>query len=260
MKKIISILSLFISIVSFSQKIKVLNFGTFHMDGTSDARKIEFDAESKQSKNETMKIAKMISKFRPTVICVEVEPSENEKLNLDYSQFLNTPNFKSNYNSEISLIAYEVGKLCGVKKLYGIDEQKVRDYNYNIGNELKNQVDSLTYKHIYNKTILELDKIDKLSTIDKLKWYNSKKGYDTLININADVLNYVSTRYKSEGADEASIFYHRNLIIFSNLNQIPLKNTDRVFIIMGGAHAAFLNDFFSRSPKYQSVNVLEYLK
>jgi len=50
------------------------------------------------------------------------------------------------------------------------------------------------------------------------------------------------------------------LRIYSNLNQIPVSKNDRIFIIMGGAHTAFLNEFMKRSPKYELVDVSKYLK
>jgi hypothetical protein len=62
-----------------------------------------------------------------------------------------------------------------------------------------------------------------------------------------------------EGADNAAIFYHRNMKIYSNLNRINMDKDDRVFILMGGAHTAFLREFIKRSPKFEMVNTLEYL-
>ena len=42
----------------------------------------------------------------------------------------------------IALIAYEVGKMSGVKKIYGIDEQATAPYNYNIEMRLENRVNT----------------------------------------------------------------------------------------------------------------------
>jgi len=89
---------------------------------------------------------------------------------------------------------------------------------------------------------------------------NHPQYLESLININADLLTYISTKGKSEGADEAAKFYHRNLVMFSNLNQIQVTSTDRIFILMGGTHTAFFQDFLKRSPKFNLVNVFDYLK
>ena len=57
---------------------------------------------------------------------------------------------------------------------------------------------------------------------------------------------------KSEGADAAAKFYHRNLVMFSNLNQIPMTKDDRIFILMGGTHTAF---FYGFLKEVQNLNL-----
>ncbi|MDR2229993.1 MAG: DUF5694 domain-containing protein [Flavobacteriaceae bacterium] len=260
MKKCILILGIFICANWSAQKVKVLNFATFHMVYTPDKHKVEFDQNDEKSKSETYEVAKMLAQFKPTIICVEIVPERNEELNNDYSSFLKDKAYKTKIGGEVALIAYEVGKISGVKKIYGIDEQATAAYNYNIGNELKNQVDSLTSKNYVKGLYKEFAAMEKLSTLDKLKTFNSKESLEKFININADILIYNSTKGNFEGADEASKFYRRNLRIFSNLNQIPVTKDDRIFIIMGATHTAFLSEFMKRSPKYELVNTADYLK
>lgn len=74
---------------------------------------------------------------------------------------------------------------------------------------------------------------------------------ESLININADLLTYISSKGNAEGADEAAKFYHRNLVMFSNLNQIPVDKNDRIFILMGAGHTAFLW-IFEKEPEIQN--------
>ena len=260
MRKIFLIFGIFICSQIFGQKIEVLNFATFHMQYTPDANKVEFDQYDKKNKVETYEIAKKLAKFKPTVILVEVVPNKNEVLQNDYQNFLKSKDYKTKFGGEIALIAYEIGKIAGVKKIYGIDEQETAAYNYNIGNELKNQVDSLTSKYYLKSVIAKFKELEKKSTLEKLKFYNTREGLDIFFNANADILTYNSTQGNFEGADEASKFYRRNLRIYSNINQIPLNVNDRVFIIMGASHSAFLDNFMKRSPKYKIVNTLDFLK
>jgi hypothetical protein len=105
----------------------------------------------------------------------------------------------------------------------------------------------------------EFSSIEALSTLDKLKLFNQQETLQKFINLNADILTYSSTKGNFEGADEASKFYRRNLRIFSNLNQIAVTEQDRILIISGAAHAAFLHEFIKRSPKYQLKETAEYL-
>ncbi|MGE8290068.1 MAG: DUF5694 domain-containing protein [Sphingobacterium sp.] len=244
----------------YAQKIEVLNFATFHMAYTPDAHKIKFNEKDDKNKKEAYKIAKMLAEFKPTIICVEVLPTKNEALNTDYGHFKKDKDYTAKFGGEIALIAYEVGKMAGVDKIYGIDEQETAAYNYNIGNELENQVDSITSKKYSASVFKEFMEAEKLSLLEKLKLFNRKATFQKFINLNADILTHNSTKGNFEGADEASKFYRRNLRIFSNLNQIPVNDNDRIFIIMGATHSAFLDEFMQRSPKYQLVDVENYLK
>ena len=73
-------------------------------------------------------------------------------------------------------------------------------------------------------------------------------------------MTYVGTENGFEGADEAAKYYQRNLRIYSNLNRLLLEKDDRVFIISGGSHSAFLREFMRRDEKYEMVNTFDYLK
>ena len=51
-------------------KIKILNFGTFHMGETNDANKTEFDKNDKKNQLAIHEIATKLLLFQPTVIIV----------------------------------------------------------------------------------------------------------------------------------------------------------------------------------------------
>lgn len=70
------------------------------------------------------------------------------------------------------------------------------------------------------------------------------------------MLTYVSTKGKSDGADKAAKFYHRNLFMFSNSNQIQVTTDDRIIILMAGTNTAFFNDLLNRSLEYKAKMVL----
>jgi hypothetical protein len=244
-------------------KIKVLNFGTFHMGSTTDANSIPFDINDKKNQADAKAIAKLIAEFKPTIICVEVPREKNEELNKEYQKYLVNPSKVSTYSGEIGLVAFEVGRISKVARLEGIDYEM--SYNYNIGSEIVNSIDSTTLKKFYANPFVSMPELSTvnpatLSLLEKLKINNSQKYLDFLITINADLLTHIGTEKGYEGADEAAKFYKRNLRIYSNLNRIHATKDDRIFILSGGSHAAFLKEFMERSPKYELVNTLNYLK
>lgn len=245
-----------------SEKIKVLNFATFHMGSTSDAHSVDFDEKDKKNQDDAKKIAQMISNFKPTVICVEVSQNYGKELNEEYQKYLSNPANISSYYGEVGLVAFEVGRLNNINTLYGIDHKL--EYNYNINNDLVNKIDSLTYNSFKANPFASIPELnifeEDLSLIEKLTRMNHPKFLDFLIIANADMLAFVGSQEGFEGADEAAKYYQRNLRIYSNLNRIPMTKKDRVFILSGGSHTAFLNEFMERSPKYEVVNTTDYLK
>lgn len=244
------------------KKIPILNLGTFHMGETNDANKIEFDKNDNNNKLAINKIAIMLSKFKPTVIIVERPPEFDKKLQLEYNEYLSTPKMKFKNASEIELLAYELGRLSGTKRIYGIDHKM--NYNYNIGAEMVNSIDSLWHNKYYINPLKFYPQInitmDKLNLIDKLKLTNQNTYLNFLIEVNAEMLSHVGNEKGFEGADEATKYYQRNIRMYSNLNRINLTENDRVFILLGASHTAYFRDFISRSPKYKMVNTFDYLK
>lgn len=244
------------------RKIPVLNLGTFHFGYTSDAYTVEFDEYDKNNQKQAHDIAKNLADFKPTVILVEYPPEYNGKLLDTYNEYLTDPKMHFENPSEVELLAFEVGRLCGVKKIYGIDHKM--DYNFMIGSEMTNYIDSTEYNAFDRNPLSFFPEVqadmDSLNLLEKLKLKNHPRYLDFLIAVNADMLTHVGSDQGFEGADEAAKFYHRNLRMYSNLHRIDLNEDDRVFILMGAAHTAFFRDFLNRSTKYEMVNTFEYLK
>jgi len=244
----------------FEDAIPVLNVATFHMGETSDANSTEFDIQNSENKKEIQKVAKLLAEFKPTIIIIEALSKNDSLRKAEYLEYVKNPMKTFQNPDERELLAYEVGRLSGVKRIYGIDYKE--SYNYNVGNNIKNVVDKTTI----NKYWQLLDENEKknpeigIPFYDLFKLNNHPQYLESLININADLLTYISSKGNSEGADEAAKFYHRNLVMFSNLNQVSIDKNDRVFILMGGTHTAFFNDFLKRSPKFKLENTFDYLK
>jgi hypothetical protein len=232
------------------------------MGFTSDANKTEFDEEDKKNQQRVHAVAEKLSDFKPTVILVEQEPKYNEKIQKEYSNYVNNPDTVFEEPSEIELLAYELGRLSGTERIYGIDHKM--GYNYRIGQQIDNQIDPEWHDKYYKDPKSFYPSIDvnedSLSLSGKLKLMNQDRYLDFLITVNADMLTHAGTEDGYEGADEAAKYYQRNLRMYSNLNRINLDEDDRVFILMGASHTAFFRDFMSRDPKYKMVDTFKYLR
>lgn len=244
------------------EKIKVLNFGTFHMGFSTDLNQTEFDQNDKENKLAVHVIAKKLEAFKPTVIVVEREPKYNVQLQRNYSNYLKNPGKFIENPSEVELLAFELGRLSGTKQIYGIDHQM--SYNYLIAKEIENEIDSFFIPVFYAEPESYYPKInvneDSLDLLSKLKLTNEDEYLNFLMTMNADIMTHVGTDGNFEGADEATKYYQRNLRMYSNLNRLDISKEDRVFILLGASHTAFFRDFITRSPKYELVNTIKYLE
>ncbi len=245
-----------------TDKIQVLNFGTFHMGLTNDAHSTEFNERDKENQAKVHEVARKLAAFKPTVIVVETAPGYDNKLQSLYSKYREDSTMSFKNPSEVELLAFEIGRLSEASRIYGIDHSM--EYNYNIAGEIDNTIDPATVNDYYNNPFRTTPEInvneDTLSLLENLMLTNRDKYLDFLLTINADILTHAGTKDSFEGADEAAKYYQRNLRMYSNLNRIALDKEDRVFILMGASHTAFFRDFISRSPKYEMVNTFDYLE
>ncbi len=239
--------------------IPVVNMGTFHMGYTSDSHSTAFDEHNAKNKKMVHEVAKALAAFKPTVLVVEQSSKYDTDLNATYQAYLKNPKMKFDHPNEINLLVFELGRLAGVKQIYGIDYSE--GYNYMIDKEIDQYNDKELYNSYLTQCLAILRAKDDEKDIRKMLYeINTKENLDAMINLNADMLTHISTPGNAEGADEAAKYYHRNLVMYSNLNQIPLKKDDRVFILMGASHTAFFNMWLERSPKYQLESTLKYLE
>ena len=242
-------------------KIQVLNFGTFHMGTSSDMITTDFDEKDNENLRLIHALAGKLAKFKPTIIVIESEPENDHYWQDLYDSYLENPNMTFENPSEIELLAFEVGRLAGVKRINGIDHKM--GYNYLVGNEIENRVDPAMYKEFYSnpdRFFPIISKEKNATFLERLKLTNTDKFLDFLITLNADALTHAGSANAFEGADEAAKFYKRNLRMYSNLNRLDLTEDDKVLILLGATHTAFMRDFMSRSIKYNMVPTLDYLK
>jgi hypothetical protein len=253
-----------------SDKIKVLNVGSFHFGSSSDANTVEFNENDLKNQEEIRNVSKLLAAFKPTIICLEYIPELDDKINQAYQDYLKNSSVLNTDYGELSMIGFDIARMNNLKKVYGIDNHM--GYNYSLGDfienspDLKNAIDPETYLELTNnpfKNFPEIaernNKFETLSLLNKLILTNDPIMLDYSLNTNADKLFYVGLDDGFEGADQASIFYNRNMRIYSNLNRIKMDKNDRVLILMGSAHTAMLREFIQRSPKFEMVNTLDYL-
>ena len=237
-----------------SNKIKVLNFGTAHLSSTSDVNSSMINLEDPKEKADLEKMVRKIAEFKPTVILLELEPKNNEYIKETFAEYKIDQKERLNYSDELNSIGLEVGRLSETERIYGIDSQI--DFDYPSLIELANQT--------------KTDSLFVTKMMDYYKKLNSLKLKEQFIEMNTkeskmktfDFYNFLATQHSEnnyEGAKVISEFYERNLRMYSNLNDLKLSKNDRVFILAGATHTAYLDIFIGNSEKFILENPLKYI-
>lgn len=238
---------------SITDRISVLNFGTIHLSGSTDAYSSITDINNPKVKADIKIIVDRLADFKPTIICVEIPPESTDFINETYQKYKIDRNNRINYSEEVNVIGLEVARLSGTKKIYGIDNPIGFDYPGLISIANQNTSDSLYVQGIMNI----YEKLNKESLLKQIKEINTKEYKAETF----DFYNFLATMHTPgnfEGPDIIAEFYKRNLRMYSNFSDIPFTKDDRVLIIMGATHTAYFDIFIGNSPKYLLENTAEY--
>lgn len=239
---------------SNNEKIKVLNFATFHLSGSTDANSSPVNINNPQVKKEVNKIVEELVKFKPTIICVEVPVESAKGINDIYQEYKTDQSKTTNWSEEINSIAFEVGRLSGVDNIYGIDSKL--GFNYPKLMEMAKESESIsTYIAKYEK---KTTKFNETGIQEKFRILNTDEFKSEIVDF-YNTLALMHTPDNYEGAEIISEFYKRNLMIYSNFYDVPKTKDDRILIILGGAHTAYMDLFLRDHPNFELVDPEEYL-
>jgi hypothetical protein len=250
------------------KQTEVLLLGVFHFEYyNADSHKTDsinqIDILSSIQQQEILKIVNAITKFKPTIICLE---SVNDSLlNIEYSNYLNGKYTLS--KDEIGQLGYRIAEKSGIKKVFGVDSKSwfrdnlkkdsalehFWDEQYYLDTlELKRWSDKYTNWHNY------LDSIStKLSLKEYLKLLNKPKVLD--YNLGQYLLEMKTSNHN--GPDFVTLdWYNRNLRIFNNILKTNPTETDRILVIYGSGHIPVLKHYFQSSPQFKVIPINKYLK
>ena len=225
---------------SQSRPVEVLTLGTFHFNFPNlDAKKIDkedqIDVLEPKYQKEIQDIVNRISLFKPTVIVIERQPSEQLKTDSLYNLYLaNKYQLKINEEEQIG---FRMAKQMGIKKLYCVDERE--NFNARV-NDIVFGKDSLELLKLENYFEHNPDSAKQFHLKPQLKtkgiFYELRK-LNNEINIKKSLGGYLIGLFKYESEDndftgvdfETGRWFSRNLKIFRNIQRIPVKSSDRIW-------------------------------
>lgn len=251
----------------------MLPLGTFHFKyPNNDVQKTkeedQIDILDERYQKEIHDLVDMISRFEPTMVVIEREPSKQKMYDSIYKSYLNGKHELG--RSEEQQIGFRLAEKMNLSKVYCVDE--AARYYGDIGKVFNNtehtghqdfmdffydNPDRNKLKPDTTESILKTDGLIaylKAINSDKALKDGLGKGYLT------GIFKYETDERPFFGPDFVSgWWFDRNLRIFRNIQRIGATPKDRIVIIYGVGHMNLLNFFFDCSPEFKIVKVDDYL-
>jgi hypothetical protein len=282
---IILLLSLLNPLASSAQKaknapIEVMVVGFDHLNSLYN-KQPESDVFGPKKQAELAKLRAQLALFRPEAIMLEAEPREQPRLDSLYERYR---------AGQLALMAlpegrgerYQVGFLLA--RQLGLPAPRGIDYYAATSQSLLATGHNISYFErdlkLLQTTVRPLRRMvqhDSLSLYDYLALANQPalvalshravfntpalvtSGTFAATGTNTQDLGRVDTAYI--GAHYITLFYNRNLKIYTNILRAQQQTqARRVLVMMGQNHVGVLEELFAANPDYRVVHSATYLK
>ena len=260
----------FLSVLN-AQEVEVLTLGTFHFAfHNRDVQKIDeedqIDVLAPRHQKEIEKIVDMISKFKPTIIAIEIDPDRQSKIDSLYKAYIAGRHELE--RSETQQIGFRLARRFDLKTLYCVNDwgklpEEINKVVYGNDSVARQKFMDFFYNNPDSSLIYEKEDVYKAKGIlEELRERNHEEF------LKKDLGNYLISVFKYEteeneffGVDfTTGWYYNRNLKIFRNIQKIPTKPGDRILVIYGSGHVHMLNTLFEASPEYKWVPASDFLE
>lgn len=241
-------------------KAKVLVMGAFHFaNPKKDVIKTEqINVMTDENQKYLIGLTQRIAEFKPTVVLLEFDPENTEKMNSRYRNYLGgTYELPS---GEVYQIGFRIARQVGLKEIFSFDERE-------IGWNAKPMFEYM--KKNAPQTAEKMNDLIKKITQETKKDHATKSLSELLKDANSlekDKFNqsmYIMTNHLGagdsfEGADAAASWWHRNFRMYANI-QKHAQPGERVLVIGGQGHTAIIKDFLALDHDRELIDIVPYL-
>ena len=262
-----------------NEKVEIMLVGFAHLsqmqNGTEAASM--FNPKKQQ---ELEKITAKIAQFQPDAIMVELTPQEQQWADSLYKLYQNDKLDLKMFEygaGETYQVGFRLANKLNLDHVYGID------FNSSTSQNLLKEGDHFEYFQEQLKKLQQTSRPlgkqvmeNSLSLYDFTKKINEPEmldlSYRAVFNFPAYVLNgdfdkdginyreLNSEEKRYAGAEYISLFFDRNIKIYSNILNTQLQTgSKRIYVMMGQAHIGILKDLLEDNPNYEIVDALAYL-
>ena len=266
------------SAASASPTIDILLLGSNHLTQLYKADNPASDMLTPKRQAELSTVLDGLQRFRPDGIMVEVLPEEQPRIDSLYQLYrqgkldLNT---LPGGRSEVYQLGFALGKRLGLPRIHCVNapggtSQSILNQGKNI--ELYEQATARWREHVAS---VDKELLADHSTMPQyMRALNSpalvQQLHALVYNVPARVTNgtlkpdpmvdvaFINPRYV--GAEFISVFYNRDLKVYSNIVTTQLStHQNRQLLIIGMRHVGSLKGIFRDDPAYRLVEAAPYL-
>lgn len=266
-----------------AKKIQIMILGTFHYGVTGDANKAQFDALAANRQAEIRQVDELLAKYNPDKIFVEHEPDQQakwDKIYADYKRGIEPAG--NDLRNEIFQLGIKIAALNDKPNgVICVDYQTPTDFEAALKNakddvergfikqvqaikdapEPQNTNEKFLFLPFQASEGFKIPKLTETNLRDYYLWQNSPEAIKRNHYINDHYLALAfGTGENYMGAEYESLWYNRNLKIFTNILRNASLEDDRYLLIIGAGHTKTLRDFFEGNPYFELVSVENILK
>jgi hypothetical protein len=260
--------------VKQNEPIEILLLGTLHFSQfhNQDSETRNFLGNVRQQEFED--IVTKLSQFKPDAVFVERESKVQPQLDSlyqSYSDFTSNPKG----TSELYQIGFRLAKANQLKTVYGVD------YYESISQNLFKEGKNLS---VFKDSLQSFQNVGRSITMRFLKGEMTISAFLHTLNLPENVtlshrLLFNTPAYVTDdgtfkenntikardsqyiGAEYISLFYTRNLKIYSNILSLQQQTqARRIVLIIGQTHVGVLQEILRNNPKFKVIPANEYLK
>ncbi|WP_066511848.1 DUF5694 domain-containing protein [Rufibacter sp. DG15C] len=263
-------------------KVQIMVLGSNHF-GQENLYKNSPKADlfTAERQKEVAEINKLLLQYKPDMIMIENNPEEQASVDSLYTLFKTGKIELKDINygrAERYQFGYNLAKQLHHDRIFGVDHyESVSNRILASGQNIEYYNDALKTFNGIGSASTEAFKAGTLSLKDYLIFLNSPQvnnlAYDLFYVTPAKVRNSVFVNAPAQyndsvhvskqyiGAEFISLFYEREVKIYSNIVTTQLANKGkRLLVIMGQRHGAALPKIIANDPNFTVVPVSKYLK
>jgi hypothetical protein len=245
-----------------SGRPQVLIVGTYHManPGRDLANINADDVLAPKRQAELATLANLLAAFRPTKIALEYEPRRDSAVNARFAGYLTGTVTLGRGESE--QVGMRLAKQLGHTRVYGVDHQMPLDLNglFQFAAQNGHGAYVAEVQQEVQRIMARAQQQMKTLTIPELIVEHNQPSADSLQRAFYLRAAQLSAGDAYAGPDMTTAWYSRNLRIHANIARLITSPDERVLVLIGAGHTAFLRDFIRGAGAWTLVDPLLYLQ